>query len=265
MKRHLEDKFLESVPLSPPQSPVFFPSQIDLLNGLHAASMSVLPIKKKRRKQLNPLSITADTSSTSDASSDGSRDGCELKMENPERFHEQIMRYIPYPNDDRHESVELSLIKSETPVKKDFEQHHIGASTGASPLALLSQVASDVGGGCHIFAQQSQRPSNDFPMVGQTGGPTGDFDPEPMLLDRPGSEGEVDPSLADTDSIEVCPECKKVFKRKIYLQRHMAREHWSAAKIFKCDKCSYETKHQSNLLVHRRTHTGTYLLTYLLT
>ena len=57
-------------------------------------------------------------------------------------------------------------------------------------------------------------------------------------------------------SSQVCPECKKVFKRRIYLQRHMEREHWSTAKIFKCDDCSYETKHQSNLSVHRRTHTG---------
>ena len=57
---------------------------------------------------------------------------------------------------------------------------------------------------------------------------------------------------------QVCPECKKVFKRKIYLQRHLEREHWSTAKVFKCDDCNYETKHQSNLSVHRRTHTGTY-------
>lgn len=55
---------------------------------------------------------------------------------------------------------------------------------------------------------------------------------------------------------ETCPECQKVFKRRVYLQRHMAREHWSTARVFKCDKCAYETKHQSNLLVHRRTHTG---------
>lgn len=55
---------------------------------------------------------------------------------------------------------------------------------------------------------------------------------------------------------EVCTECQKVFKRKVYLQRHMEREHWLPAKVFKCEDCRYETKHQSNLSVHRRTHTG---------
>lgn len=57
-------------------------------------------------------------------------------------------------------------------------------------------------------------------------------------------------------TLEVCPECNKVFKRRVYLQRHMEREHWSTAKVFKCSDCSYETKHQSNLSVHRRIHTG---------
>ena len=69
-----------------------------------------------------------------------------------------------------------------------------------------------------------------------------------------GSDGEGEGS--DGGVAETCPECRKVFKRRVYLQRHMAREHWSTAKVFKCDKCAYETKHQSNLLVHRRTHTG---------
>jgi len=68
------------------------------------------------------------------------------------------------------------------------------------------------------------------------------------------SDGEGEGS--DGGVPETCPECRKVFKRRVYLQRHMAREHWSTAKVFKCDKCAYETKHQSNLLVHRRTHTG---------
>jgi len=69
-----------------------------------------------------------------------------------------------------------------------------------------------------------------------------------------GSDGEGSGSEGGVP--ETCPECRKVFKRRVYLQRHMAREHWSTAKVFKCDKCAYETKHQSNLLVHRRTHTG---------
>ena len=60
----------------------------------------------------------------------------------------------------------------------------------------------------------------------------------------------------ETLTLEVCPECNKVFKRRVYLQRHMEREHWSTAKVFKCEDCSYETKHQSNLSVHRRIHTG---------
>ncbi|ESN98196.1 hypothetical protein HELRODRAFT_184782, partial [Helobdella robusta] len=53
-----------------------------------------------------------------------------------------------------------------------------------------------------------------------------------------------------------CFECNRTFKRAIYLRRHVTREHWTTAKLFKCDICAYETKHQSNLLVHRRTHTG---------
>ena len=61
---------------------------------------------------------------------------------------------------------------------------------------------------------------------------------------------------AEGNSVEVCPQCQKTFKRKVYLQRHMEREHWSTAKVFKCQDCNYETKHQSNLSVHRRTHTG---------
>ncbi|ELU10104.1 hypothetical protein CAPTEDRAFT_187265 [Capitella teleta] len=70
------------------------------------------------------------------------------------------------------------------------------------------------------------------------------------------SETSVQSAEPDQQAAEVCPECHKVFKRKVYLQRHMEREHWSTAKVFKCDDCSYETKHQSNLSVHRRTHTG---------
>ena len=73
-----------------------------------------------------------------------------------------------------------------------------------------------------------------------------------------GSQSDSEASNGDPESqaVEVCPECHKVFKRKVYLQRHMEREHWSTAKVFKCGDCSYETKHQSNLSVHRRTHTG---------
>ena len=74
--------------------------------------------------------------------------------------------------------------------------------------------------------------------------------------DVPSSDSEVSEAVAEVVPSEVCPECRKVFKRRVYLQRHMEREHWSTAKVFKCDDCSYETKHQSNLSVHRRTHTG---------
>lgn len=69
--------------------------------------------------------------------------------------------------------------------------------------------------------------------------------------------------MPQDDETHVCIECSKVFKRSIYLQRHMAREHWTTAKLFKCDTCSYETKHQSNLLVHKRTHTGNFKYDYL--
>ena len=71
--------------------------------------------------------------------------------------------------------------------------------------------------------------------------------------------------MPQDDETHVCIECNKVFKRSIYLQRHMAREHWTTAKLFKCDTCSYETKHQSNLLVHKRTHTGNFEGAYLCT
>ena len=77
------------------------------------------------------------------------------------------------------------------------------------------------------------------------------------------SDGDS-PTDSDGNTVEVCPECHKVFKRKVYLQRHMEREHWSTAKVFKCEDCSYETKHQSNLSVHRRTHTGRLINTNLL-
>lgn len=55
-----------------------------------------------------------------------------------------------------------------------------------------------------------------------------------------------------------CSECSKAFKSKTDLLRHIDAEHSvGAAKMFKCDECPYETRHQSNLSVHRRTHTGT--------
>lgn len=79
----------------------------------------------------------------------------------------------------------------------------------------------------------------------------------PSGMATPGSETDE-----NGENLEVCPECHKVFKRKVYLQRHMEREHWSTAKVFKCDDCSYETKHQSNLSVHRRIHTGTFYLPF---
>ena len=78
------------------------------------------------------------------------------------------------------------------------------------------------------------------------------------------SDSEMSEAVAAAEVVppEVCPECRKVFKRRVYLQRHMEREHWSTAKVFKCDDCSYETKHQSNLSVHRRTHTGEFTHTH---
>ena len=98
------------------------------------------------------------------------------------------------------------------------------------------------------------------------------LEPSPLVIkpamvanspSRSSTDGEIslentDPNGDPMEGHEVCPECQKVFKRKIYLQRHMEREHWSTAKVFKCEDCNYETKHQSNLSVHRRTHTGKY-------
>ena len=72
----------------------------------------------------------------------------------------------------------------------------------------------------------------------------------------PQSQNSMTPTDPLAEPEAVCPECRKVFKRKVYLQRHMEREHWSTAKVFRCADCGYETKHQSNLSVHRRTHTG---------
>lgn len=54
-----------------------------------------------------------------------------------------------------------------------------------------------------------------------------------------------------------CSDCGKAFKSKTDLARHIDNDHSAGgAKMFKCDECPYETRHQSNLSVHRRTHTG---------
>ena len=65
---------------------------------------------------------------------------------------------------------------------------------------------------------------------------------------------------AENGQVVKCPECDKVFKRSVYVQRHLEREHWSNARVFRCDDCGYQTKHQSNLSVHRRIHTGKYCI-----
>jgi len=110
-------------------------------------------------------------------------------------------------------------------------------STESSPVQTSSSLSS-------MFTQHLPSGYPSSPAVGRVASSCGGA----------GSDGEGEGS--DGGVPETCPECRKVFKRRVYLQRHMAREHWSTAKVFKCDKCAYETKHQSNLLVHRRTHTG---------
>ena len=127
-------------------------------------------------------------------------------------------------------------------------QNPLHTATGRNfeslPAIMTSSPASPTRYGC--TGDGSSRPAPTPPT--QTGDPFG-------VSATASDDGE---GVADDGDggPETCPECQKVFKRRVYLQRHMAREHWSTARVFKCDKCAYETKHQSNLLVHRRTHTG---------
>ena len=114
--------------------------------------------------------------------------------------------------------------------------------------AAASPVLSSTSLGSSVFQQHQT------PVVLPSGYPSSPAMARVASSSATGSDGEGEGS--DGGVQETCPECRKVFKRRVYLQRHMAREHWSTAKVFKCDKCAYETKHQSNLLVHRRTHTG---------
>ena len=62
---------------------------------------------------------------------------------------------------------------------------------------------------------------------------------------------------------ETCPHCYKTFRRKGNFQKHLEREHGQipldrdmSGTVFKCPHCPYSTKHQSNLHVHKRVHTG---------
>jgi len=120
--------------------------------------------------------------------------------------------------------------------------------------ADLSAVSSPVQSSNSLQSSIFQQQQYQSPGVLPSGYPSSPAMGRVASCSATGSDGEGEGS--DGGVQETCPECRKVFKRRVYLQRHMAREHWSTAKVFKCDKCAYETKHQSNLLVHRRTHTG---------
>ena len=123
------------------------------------------------------------------------------------------------------------------------------SKVGTPPLLKFGSVPTPEklikGGALNILPTRLPIPGHSPPRPPLI--PVGGFLPNPLLTPENGD---------DTQPMEVCPECNKVFKRKVYLQRHMEREHWSTAKIFKCTDCAYETKHQSNLSVHRRIHTG---------
>ena len=123
------------------------------------------------------------------------------------------------------------------------EHRHPLLPPGASPERLAAadhrQLLAPAAATAAAAAAAAAAAMQPLPAVGVAGG-------GPPVE---GGDGAAGPG-------EVCPECHKVFKRRVYLQRHMEREHWSTAKVFRCDDCAYETKHQSNLSVHRRTHTG---------
>lgn len=280
VKRHLGEEFPVAPP-SPPQSPMFCSSPIHLLGGLQTSENQ----PKKRRKQEHPLFLTDSQPVTADGTFESSSDEMEKLQtikeskvtlsddpgcDKPEDVVRNVHHYAKDGNNKHLRNDRIGVDERKdllTNAGFDFEGKHLAnpgnhmnpgshvVATCASnvPLMLLSQVASDVVG--HMSSPLKSQPEmmtylKQEEFVGDSRAP---------------SDGEL-PSggdqLADGAAAEVCPDCKKVFKRKIYLQRHIAREHWSLAKIFKCEKCAYETKHQSNLLVHRRTHTGEFPLNF---
>lgn len=155
-------------------------------------------------------------------------------------------------------------------VPESFDDRSIGFSGRSLPLQLFQQQRFSLlkpGGSLCLWQTEDIACRNGFPdprrLLDDSHlrriGRHGSVGARPRLSDRAVSEVEM-ASVAEEETtivpVEVCAECQKVFKRKVYLQRHMEREHWLPAKVFKCDDCKYETKHQSNLSVHRRTHTG---------
>lgn len=285
VKRHLGEDFPVAPP-SPPQSPMFCSSPIHLLGGLQTSENQ----PKKRRKQEHPLFLT-DSQPVADGTLESSSDEMEKlqTIKESKVIHsnvsdtgceksEDVVRNVHYgghAKDDNNKRLrnERVCIDDRKDLLSnagfDFERkladqvnhmnpgsHVTGTCASNVPLMLLSQVASDVVG--HMSSLSSPLKSQPEMMTY--------LKQEEFIGDgRAPSDGELPSScdqLVDGTAAEVCPDCKKVFKRKIYLQRHIAREHWSLAKIFKCEKCAYETKHQSNLLVHRRTHTGEFTLNF---
>lgn len=277
VKRHLGEEF-PVVPPSPPQSPMFCSSPIHLLGGLQSTSENQ---PKKRRKQEHPLFLTDSQPVAADGTFESSSDemeksqtvkesktmqsndaGCDYRSEDVLRnVHHYGHHGAKDDSNKRLRNDRVGVDERKDLVANagfDFEgkqpanhmtpgSHVVATCASNVPLMLLSQVASDVVG--RMTSPLKSQPEM-MTYLKQ----------EEFVGDgRAPSDGEL-PSggdqPADGAAAEVCPDCKKVFKRKIYLQRHIAREHWSLAKIFKCEKCAYETKHQSNLLVHRRTHTG---------
>ena len=155
-------------------------------------------------------------------------------------------------------SVAESLGSMGTPLRSPT----LTSSQPATPTQSMANIANAMGQSIFPLAdgQQNGTPLMNSKMLSNVC--------NKVLNDVQGMNGMRTPQNTTTidengENLEVCPECHKVFKRKVYLQRHMEREHWSTAKVFKCDDCSYETKHQSNLSVHRRIHTGMNITNFL--
>lgn len=284
--------FLE-VPPSPPQSPpvvdaAYSPpspgagcsdSPIDGFLRLPLPASGSFERAKKRRKQERPSPFVVDRSCAADEEEDVDQDlaapvragqveppaGCVppgwnetenqvVTASGPEQsasdgFRESAVDHhdADLPPAARPEGgLSTSELQPSTAVVKPVQAEQLIASSPGPVQSSVSAVS---------FQQALGHPT---PVVPPTGYPS-----SPALARIAGScgagsdgEGEGSDGGVGAGVPETCPECRKTFKRRVYLQRHMAREHWSTAKVFKCDKCAYETKHQSNLLVHRRTHTG---------